>query len=245
MKNLNFRVDRGQKLVLCGRSGGGKSSVILALLNLLHFQSGTIIVDGLPINSLTRSTLAKAIIVLPQDPFLRAGTVRLNLDPHGLYSNVELQATLQKVSLLPVVQSSYQALDVHLKDLALSAGQRQLLALAVALLRANVGRDGQTESRSGGVLVLDEATSHVDLETEDLIRRVVKKEFSDKGWTVLEVSHRMKGISDADAVAVMEEGKIVRFGSLDEVSAREEDGTICSSTAHKMTDREWRTSAGE
>lgn len=120
-----------------------------------------------------------------------------------------------------MVQGSYQGLDVHLKDLALSAGQRQLLALAVALLRANVGRDGQIESRSGGVLVLDEATSHVDLETEDLMRRVVKQEFSDKGWTVLEVSHRIKGISDADAVAVMEEGEIVRFGSPDEVISEE------------------------
>lgn len=133
------------------------------------------------------------------------------MDPQYALSDARLMSALAKVELAQLIRSSSSGLETHIRDLALSAGQRQLLALAIALLRRRKGR-------GRGVLVLDEATSNTDRETEMLIRRVVRTEFA--GWTVVEVTHRVQSVLDADVVAVMQAGRMVEFGSPKEVMSR-------------------------
>ena len=130
------------------------------------------------------------------------------MDPQRLIS------ALAKVELVQLIQSSAAGLDTHIRDLALPAGQRQLLALAIALLK-----------RSSPVLVLDEATSNVDRETEMLMRRVIRTEFA--GWTIIEVTHRVDAILDADVIAVMQNGRVVEFGSPAELLRRSALKELC------------------
>lgn len=225
LKGLSFRIERNQRVGVVGRTGAGKSSLTLALFRFLEAREGSILIDGLDISKIKLSSLRSRLAIIPQDPVLFSGTVRSNLDPFGEHSDAELRDALQRVHLVsapssradsPTPSSSpgasaaghsdnqntnpFNSLASRISESGfnLSQGQRQLLCLA----RAIVSRPK--------ILILDEATSAVDMATDALIQRSIREEFTDS--TLLVIAHRLSTIADFDRILVMDAGRGVEFG---------------------------------
>ncbi|KAI4853346.1 putative ABC transporter [Aureobasidium sp. EXF-8845] len=197
LNDINFTVRPGTKVAICGRTGSGKSSLMNALFRLLPLRHGSIHVDGVDINNVDPDVVRRNIIAIPQQPFLLPGSIRLNLDPENQYSDAELNTALSKVRLLNLINER-GGLDANIDQQTLSQGQSQLLCLARALLR---------KSR---LVVLDEATSSLDSETDELIRAVLRLNFAD--CTVISIAHREATIIEADMVIVMDAGHVSAIG---------------------------------
>ncbi|OJK02591.1 hypothetical protein ASPACDRAFT_1864098 [Aspergillus aculeatus ATCC 16872] len=209
LNDVSMRIEPGQKIALCGRSGSGKSSLLLCLTGLLrpHCETGTIHIDGLDITSVPPQDLCARLSVVPQEPCYLPGTIRFNIDPTHTLSEPALARILDTTHLTEVV-ARLGGMDATLDPTRWSAGQGQLLALARAI------------ARQSKVLILDEAMSRVDQATQALMDRVVSLEFAD--CTVLSIVHRYDNIAWFDKVAVMEEGRLVEFERPDALLAREE-----------------------
>jgi ATP-binding cassette subfamily C (CFTR/MRP) protein 1 len=175
----------------------GKSSLLAALLRLLDIESGTISIDGIDLRSVPRDILRECIIAIPQDLFILTGTIRLNADPSSKRTDEEIINALVKVKLWPIIETR-GGLECDLNEHPLSQGQQQLFSLARAMLRKSK------------ILILDEATSNVDVDTDTLMQQVIQDEFRDH--TIITVAHRLNTIMNADRVAVLEGGKLVEFG---------------------------------
>lgn len=197
LDNITLSLPPGTKLGICGRTGSGKSSLLLTLLRLLDLDRGSIHIDGLDLANLPREAVRKSIIAIPQDPFFLPSSVRINLDPSHLLRDETLVSALEKVGLWTVIEERGK-LDAMVNSLGLSQGQQQLFCLARAMLR------------DSKVVVLDEATSSVDLETEKKIQSVIKDVFRDR--TVITVAHRLESIVESDVVAVLDGGRLVEVG---------------------------------
>ncbi|CAM1501751.1 Fc.00g037350.m01.CDS01 [Cosmosporella sp. VM-42] len=207
LHNISLTIKPGQKVGICGRSGSGKSSLILTLLRLLEIRSGTMRIDNLDLSTLPRQAIRSHLTTLPQDPVKLSGTVRHNLDPQGaIQADEPLEAVLRKTSIWGII-SARGGLDADMDELGFSVGQQQLFCLARALL-----------SRSS-VVLLDEATSSVDRQTDEEIRRVVRDEMQSR--TVVEVAHRLGVVKECDIVVVMSEGKVVEVGAPEELLGRD------------------------
>lgn len=218
LRNIELKVNPGEKVAICGRTGSGKSSLVALLLKLLDPLPDTarnVEIDGTPLHRVSRTALRQRIIAVPQEAvFLPDGTsFQANLDPSSLAGAAECQAVLEDVGLWNFVQER-GGLEAGMSASTLSAGQRQLMSLGRALLRRrarrrnlNVG-GGDAE---GGILLLDEVSSSVDHETERVMQEIIRVEF--KKYTVIAVSHRLDMIMDFDRVVVMDTGEIVEVGN--------------------------------
>lgn len=204
--NISMTIKPGQKIGICGRTGSGKSSLLLTLFRLLELDSGTIFIDGIDLRTLPREVIRTRMIAIPQDPFVLSSSVRANADPAGAATDAAIIDALNKVQLWDSIRVR-GGLDAQMKAQPLSQGQQQLFCLARAMLR---------DSR---ILVLDEATSNVDQETDTLMQRIIRREFAQH--TIITVAHRLDTIADADVVAVLSEGRLVEFGKPEELLARQ------------------------
>jgi ATP-binding cassette subfamily C (CFTR/MRP) protein 1 len=168
---------------------------------------GTILVDSLDLSTIPRETIRSRITAIPQDPFILAGSVRLNADPTSTSSDEDIITALSKVNLWTLL-ASRGGLDADMSANPLSQGQQQIFCLARAMLRGG----NSTEIKTGNkILVLDEATSNVDAETDRLMQKLIREEFG--RYTILTVAHRLDTILDADRVIVMDGGKVVEIGA--------------------------------
>ncbi|XP_043820736.1 ATP-binding cassette sub-family C member 3 [Dromiciops gliroides] len=201
LNNLSLRVKGGEKVGIVGRTGAGKSSMTLCLFRILEAAQGEIYIDGVNIASIGLHDLRSMLTIIPQDPVLFSGTLRINLDPFGKYSDEEMWQALELSNLHKFVSSRPEGLDFECSEGGenLSVGQRQLVCLARALLR---------KSR---ILVLDEATAAIDLETDDLIQATIRTQF--EACTVLTIAHRLNTIMDYTRVLVLDKGTIAEFDS--------------------------------
>ncbi|KAF6809553.1 ABC multidrug transporter [Colletotrichum sojae] len=215
LKDLTFSIQPRQKVALCGRTGSGKSSLILLLLRLLDplsTCSQNMSIDDVPFHRIDRSTLRRRIIAVPQDAvFLPDGTtVKSNLDPFNAASDAECLSVLRAVQLSAFVEERGGLHEGMTAD-SLSAGQKQLFSLGRAILRRRV-KDARFKKRCGGVLLLDEVSSSVDHATDRLMQEIIKEEFG--YYTIVMVSHRLDMVMDFfDAVVVMDKGRVVETGS--------------------------------
>ncbi|CAH0699044.1 unnamed protein product [Spodoptera exigua] len=194
LKNLNLVIESGWKVGIVGRTGAGKSSLISSLFRLAIVE-GEVLIDDVDTSYLALQELRSKISIIPQEPVLFSATVRYNLDPFNNYDDDQLWQALEAVDLKAAVPS----LDFKVSEGGsnFSLGQRQLVCLARAILRAN------------RILVLDEATANVDPKTDEFIQRTIRTRFAD--CTVLTVAHRLNTIMDSDRVMVMDSGRLVEF----------------------------------
>ncbi|KAH8883332.1 putative ATP-binding cassette transporter [Thozetella sp. PMI_491] len=209
LHDVSVTIQPGQKVGLCGRTGSGKSSLVGTLLRLLEIDRGSIVVDGVDLSTLHRDSIRERFVTLPQDPLILFGSVRQNVDPLGRISDDAIIEELDRVGLWNGVLEPRGGLTATVTEASLSKGQQQLFALARALLKM---RDGKHR-----ILLLDEPTSSVDAETDEMMHRVIRETCAD--YTVITIAHRIETIMGSDVVVVMEAGKVVEFASPQELMA--------------------------
>ncbi|KAM9462878.1 ATP-binding cassette sub-family C member 3 isoform 1-T1 [Clarias gariepinus] len=199
LRKIYLRVKGGEKIGIVGRTGAGKSSMTLSLFRLLEAAEGEISIDGVKIAELGLHDLRSKLTIIPQEPVLFSGSLRMNLDPFEKYSDDEIWNALKLSHLHKFVSNQPAKLDLECSEGGenLSVGQRQLVCLARALLRKT------------RILILDEATAAVDLETDDLIQSTIRTQFED--CTVFTIAHRLNTIMDYTRVLVLDKGQIAEF----------------------------------
>ncbi|OBZ77828.1 Oligomycin resistance ATP-dependent permease YOR1 [Grifola frondosa] len=205
LKGISFTIRPGEKIGIVGRTGAGKSSLLQALFRIVNVQGGNIEIDGRDIGTIGLDVLRGRLALVPQDSILFRGSLRENLDPQATRTDAELISALQRAWLLPkdgshdpTAEAKF-SLDSAVSDEGsnYSAGEKQLLALCRALVR------------NSRVIVLDEATSNVDVETDAKVQRTIQIEFANS--TLLCIAHRLNTIVYYDRVIVMEAGKVAEF----------------------------------
>ncbi|XP_060528661.1 multidrug resistance-associated protein 1-like [Cylas formicarius] len=201
LRGINVNIKGGEKIGIVGRTGAGKSSLTLALFRIIEAADGKIKIDGIDVADIGLHSLRSRLTIIPQDAILFSGTLRINLDPYDAHSDEDVWKVLELAHLKPFVKTLPAGLSYKINEGGenLSVGQRQLICLARALLRKTK------------VLILDEATAAVDLETDDLIQKTIRKEFDNS--TVLTIAHRLNTIMDSDRVLVLDKGRIAEFDS--------------------------------
>ncbi|KAF7219965.1 ATP-binding cassette sub-family C member 2 [Nothobranchius furzeri] len=201
LKGITCDITSSEKIGIVGRTGAGKSSLTNCLFRIIEAAEGHILIDDIDIATIGLHDLRNNITIIPQDPVLFSGTLRMNLDPFDKFSDENIWRVLELSHLKDYITGLEEGLQHEVAEGGenLSVGQRQLLCLARALLR---------KSR---ILILDEATAAVDLETDNLIQNTIRREFSH--CTVLTIAHRLHSIMDSSRVMVLDAGKIVEFDS--------------------------------
>ena len=232
LHNVTFQVSGGEKLAIVGRTGAGKSSLSTAFFRLLPFTNGSITIDGIDICKISLFDLRSKLTIIPQDPVLFNGTIRSNLDPTYSCDDAIIWTVLNRVQLLEVLHESAGASDdgivndmQNLNQFSLdsnvsengsnfSQGQRQLLCLARSLLH------------SSKIIILDEATANVDNVTDACIQKAIRSEFSNQ--TIITIAHRLRTIIDYDKILVLENGRVVEFGSPSQLLQESDTGIFKS-----------------
>ncbi|KZT60623.1 P-loop containing nucleoside triphosphate hydrolase protein [Calocera cornea HHB12733] len=201
LKDLNFAIKSGERIGIVGRTGSGKSSLTLALLQLIP-TTGDIYLDGRAAHATNLDDLRSSMTIIPQEPMLLSGTIRSNLDPYSQHDEATLYDALRVTGLLGSENSSANS-DISLDTTVANAGsnfsvgQRQLIALARAILR-------HTQ-----VVILDEATASIDAETDAIIQASIRMELQNA--TLITIAHRLLTIMDYDRIMVLSEGQLMEF----------------------------------
>lgn len=219
LKNLKIHFEAGTKVGIVGRTGAGKSSFIQALFRLVEpTPEKSITIDDIPTSELGLTDLRSKLSIIPQEPVCFKGTIRFNLDPFNLCTDEQLWKALDAVELKTTLSSMPEKLDSPVTEnggnilLILanwSVGERQLICFARAILK------------NSKIIVMDEATSSVDVHTDQLIQKAIRAEgglFVNS--TVLTIAHRLNTVIDYDKIMVLEAGQIVEYGSPSELLAK-------------------------
>ncbi|KNC48738.1 ABC transporter C family member 1 [Thecamonas trahens ATCC 50062] len=201
LRDCSFRIDPGTKVGVVGRTGAGKSSLILCIFRLVELSEGNIIIDDMNISRMGLDDLRRSIAIIPQNPVLFSGTIRTNLDPFNNHSDEELWEALERAHLDATIRATPEGLAAPVSENGenYSVGERQLLCLARALLRHS------------SIVIMDEATSAADVVTDQLIQTTVRSEF--RHATVICIAHRLNTIMDSDRILVMDSGAVREFDS--------------------------------
>ncbi|KAL3103423.1 hypothetical protein niasHS_002609 [Heterodera schachtii] len=189
LNGITAHINPKERIGIVGRTGAGKSSLTIALFRLTELSSGRIFIDALDISKLGLFDLRSRLTIVPQDPVLFSGTLRFNLDPFDQYSDDQIWESLE---------------HAHLK---------QFVGELPNGLNHEISEGGANISR---ILILDEATASVDMETDALVQETIRREFSD--CTVLTIAHRLETILDSDRIMVLQQGKVEEFDSPKDLS---------------------------
>ncbi|RHY50243.1 hypothetical protein DYB30_011228 [Aphanomyces astaci] len=198
LKDVSFTVNGGEKVGIVGRTGAGKSSLMMSLFRMNDVAAGHIRIDGLDIADVGLHNLRSHLAIIPQNPVLFKGTLRNYLDPFDEYDDDQLWLALQKVQLDGRIGADSDKLlgPVEENGENFSVGERQMLCMARALLR------------QAKIVILDEATAAIDHDTDQLLQQVVRSEFASS--TVLTIAHRLDTVLDCDRILVFDQGQLVQ-----------------------------------
>ncbi|XP_038067188.1 ATP-binding cassette sub-family C member 9-like [Patiria miniata] len=199
IKNVTATFKSGEKVGICGRTGSGKSSLTLALFRIIDTYKGSILIDDIDINTVPLTILRQRLAIIPQDPVLFNGTIRYNLDPENYRTDDELWDSLEISQLKETVSQMPKGLDSEVSEGGenFSVGQRQLFCLARAFLRRSK------------ILIMDEATASIDMDTDKILQEVVATVFAD--CTVLTIAHRVATILDSDSILTLADGEVIEY----------------------------------
>ena len=208
LKDVSFTIEPGETVAFVGATGAGKSSVINLLSRFYDYQKGQILIDGVDIRNISLSHLRENVGVVQQEVFLMSDTLRANVTLHDDdVTDKMIWEAAEKVGADTFIRKYDDALDLHVRERGamLSVGQRQL----IAFMRAYVA--------SPSILILDEATSSIDSESEQMIQRATTSITQDR--TSLIVAHRLSTIRDANRIFVIDAGSLIESGTHDELLA--------------------------
>ena len=193
LKGLTFSISPYEKVGIVGRTGSGKTSLTLALFRIVELYKGTILIDGVDTREVGLGKLRRSMTLIPQDPLLFTGSMRENIDPFELMTEQQVGSILQEVGLGRFdSQSRVEELGGNL-----SSGEKQLICIARAL------------ASRAGIVVMDEATSSIDPQTDSLIQSLVRSRFVH--CTILTIAHRLHTVLNSDRILVMAEGQAKEF----------------------------------
>ena len=210
LHDINLSIKPGETVALVGQTGSGKSSLVSLAARFYEVEKGEVTVDGYDVRSVTQQSLRQQIGIVPQDPILFSGTIEENIKYGRMEATraevIEVAKTVGAHNFINRLEKGYDT-QVGQRGVSLSAGQRQLICLARAIL---------ADPR---ILILDEATSNVDTNTERIMQRALRKLTS--GRTCLTIAHRLSTVTGADRIIVLEQGRIVEEGSHKELLAKQ------------------------
>lgn len=203
INGIDLHIPAGCKLGVCGRTGCGKSSLLLALLRLNIISNGDIKLDEQSLLEADLETARSMISVIPQDPHLFSGTVRFNLDPFSIYTDEEIWSALEDAQIKDAITSNGLGLSAPVEENGrnFSVGQRQLLSLARAILRRSP------------IVLMDEVSASIDFATDRLIQKTIRTSPALKSSTIITIAHRLRTIADSDIIIVMDSGSLVEKGA--------------------------------
>jgi ABC-type multidrug transport system fused ATPase/permease subunit len=201
INDLNITFEKGKVIGIIGRTGAGKSTLFQAFFQMLYFHSGEIIIDGVDIAQLPLEQARAVFAIVPQEPHLFSGTLKYNLDRTGKFTDAQIWTALGDVQLAKYIKTLPNQLNYEISERGgnFSVGQRQLLCMARAILS------------NAKIILMDEATASVDLETEGLIQEAMKKVFSNK--TTIVIAHRLDTLKSANYIALLGNGKLLDYGA--------------------------------
>lgn len=208
--DFTFTFPPKTRVAIVGRSGAGKSTILAALFRFTRLAAGSITIDGVDISRLSVKALRRSLAMVPQDPVLFSGTLRSNLDPFSLNSDAQIWRALESVHLKDSIAQHPRKLDMLIDKAGgdFSIGQRQLLCLARAVLKGS------------RIIVMDEATSNLDRETEALMQQSLEETFREA--TIITIAHRLETVMHYDLIVVMGGGRILEAGNPRELARKGE-----------------------
>ena len=221
LKDINYTFEGGEKIGIVGRTGSGKSSMVLAMARIIEPQSGIINIDGVNTQKIRLDFLREHLSIVPQDPFLFEGTLRDNIDPLKKYSDEIILRVLSDFCLFNELNNR-EKLEYEIKENGknLSPGQKQLICFARAAIKNNK------------IVILDEATSSLDYETEKTIKENMEKYF--KTCTLIMITHHLPMVKDFKNIIIIDKGEIVESGSYSELMDNKK-GTLSYLNDEKKT----------
>ena len=204
LKDINFCFNGGEKIGIIGRTGSGKSSIILSIARIIEPKSGIITIDGIDTQKINLDFLREHLSIVPQDPFIFEGTLRDNIDPLKKYNDEAILKILKDFCLFnelkPEEKLNFEILE---NGKNLSPGQKQLICFARAVIKNNK------------IVILDEATSSLDYETEKTIKKNMEKYF--KNCTLIMITHHISMVKDFKNIIVIDKGEIIDEGSYEKL----------------------------
>jgi ABC-type multidrug transport system fused ATPase/permease subunit len=201
LKDINIHIKSKEKIGLVGRTGSGKSSLVLALSRIVEAHKGSIFIDDININEVNLDYLRHNICIIPQDIFLFEGTVKENIDPENKNNNDDIINILNEFGILKNINDNNEKLNFYIKEDGsnLSIGEKQLICFARVFLK------------NSKILILDEATSSLDSSTENII----KKKLNNYNATLIIIAHHIGMVKECEKIIVLDKGQIVEFDTYD------------------------------
>ncbi|SPQ98048.1 unnamed protein product (mitochondrion) [Plasmodiophora brassicae] len=220
LNDISLSIRSCEKIGVVGRTGAGKSSLMIALFRIVEAASGRILIDDVETRTVGLRRLRQSLAIIPQDPILFSGTVRHNLDPFDEFDDDKVWAALRGAFMAEYIDAQGGKLNALVAEQGenFSVGQKQLLCLARALLRERAR-----------IVILDEATASIDLSTDALLQRALRVAFRDR--TLLTIAHRLNTVIDYNRVLVLDKGRVAEFDTPAALLAR--DDSILSSLVNE------------
>ncbi len=203
LKNLSINIGKNEKICIMGRTGSGKSTVILALFRLVEADRGDIYINNMNIKKIPLKELRRNLGIVPQEPKIFSGTLKFNLDPMNNYTDYEIYNAVSEVGLFKLMEENgrdtSQKLELKLKENGgnLSLGEKQLICLARIFLRKNK------------IIIMDEATSNIDNKTDIIIQNAVDKIFKDS--TLITIAHKIPDLNKYDKIMILDDGYLIEY----------------------------------